>query len=108
MAEMPGMIRPDLQALPQVKDRMTFLYLELAQACGQMLDGTFPRTRGGDPVDLNVTTRNYPLFPARAGVIPKLLSVLRYAIPFPRTCGGDPHGRNHRRSKILFSPHTRG
>lgn len=43
MAEMPGMIRPDLQALPQVRDRMTFLYLELAQACGQMLDGTFPR-----------------------------------------------------------------
>ena len=49
MAEMPGMIWPDLQALPQVRDRMTFLYLELAQACGQMLDGTFPRTRGGDP-----------------------------------------------------------
>ena len=49
MAEMPGMIRPDLQALPQVRDRMTFLYLKLAQACGQMLDGTFPRTRGGDP-----------------------------------------------------------
>ena len=49
MAEMPDMIRPDLQALPQVRDRMTFLYLELAQACGQMLDGTFPRTRGGDP-----------------------------------------------------------
>ena len=39
MAEMPGMIRPDLQALPQVRDRMTFLYLELAQACGQKLDG---------------------------------------------------------------------
>ena len=56
MAEMPGMIRPDLQALPQVKDRMTFLYLELAQACGQMLDGTFPRTRGGDPNVLK--TRN--------------------------------------------------
>ena len=52
MAEMPGMIRPDLQALPQVRDRMTFLYLELAQACGQMLDGTFPRTRGGDPADI--------------------------------------------------------
>ena len=28
MSERPGMIRPDLQALPQVKDRMTFLYLE--------------------------------------------------------------------------------
>ena len=51
MAEMPGMIRPDLQALPQVRDRMTFLYLELAQACGQMLDETFPRIRGGDPND---------------------------------------------------------
>ena len=50
MAEMPGMIRPDLQALPQVRDRMTFLYLELAQTCGQMLAGTFPRTRGGDPL----------------------------------------------------------
>lgn len=49
MAEMPGMIRPDLQALPQVRDRMTFLYLEHAQACGQMLDGTFPRIRGDDP-----------------------------------------------------------
>ena len=49
MDEMPGMIRPDLQALPQVRDRMTFLYLELAQACGQMLDETFPRIRGGDP-----------------------------------------------------------
>ena len=54
MAEMPGMIRPDLQALPQVKDRMTFLYLELAQACGQMLDGTFPRTRGGDPEIISI------------------------------------------------------
>lgn len=52
MAEMPGMIRPDLQALPQVRDRMTFLCLELAQACGQMLDGTFPRTRRGDPTVL--------------------------------------------------------
>ena len=56
MAEMPGMIRPDLQALPQVKDRMTFLYLELAQACGQMLDGTFPRTRGGDPSKAQAVT----------------------------------------------------
>lgn len=54
MDEMPGMIRPDLQALPQVRDRMTFWYLELAQACGQMLDGTFPRTRGGDPAILRM------------------------------------------------------
>lgn len=28
MPEMPGIARPDLQALPQIRDRMTFLYLE--------------------------------------------------------------------------------
>lgn len=28
MAEVPGMIRPELQALPQIRDRMTFIYLE--------------------------------------------------------------------------------
>jgi CRISPR-associated protein Cas1 len=28
MSEMPGMVKPDLQALPQIKDRMTFIYLE--------------------------------------------------------------------------------
>ena len=28
MADPPGMMRPELQSLPQVKDRMTFLYLE--------------------------------------------------------------------------------
>lgn len=28
MADMPGMKRPELQALPQIKDRMTFIYLE--------------------------------------------------------------------------------
>ena len=28
MDKLPGMIRPDLQALPQIKDRMTFLYFE--------------------------------------------------------------------------------
>ena len=28
VSQMPGMVRPDLQALPQIKDRLTFLYLE--------------------------------------------------------------------------------
>ena len=28
MADIPGMIRPELQALPQIRDRMTFIYLE--------------------------------------------------------------------------------
>ena len=67
MAEMPGMIRPDLQALPQVKDRMTFLYLELAQACGQMLDGTFPRIRGGDPNAEIVRVVRVPFSPHTRG-----------------------------------------
>ena len=67
MAEMPGMIRPDLQALPQVKDRMTFLYLELAQACGQMLDGTFPRIRGGDPIGVTTTQQMIDFSPHTRG-----------------------------------------
>ena len=71
MAEMPGMIRPDLQALPQVRDRMTFLYLELAQACGQMLDGTFPRTRGGDPCHLKHSFTPNCFSPHTRGVIQK-------------------------------------
>ena len=28
MVQQPGMIRPDLQALPQIRERMTFIYLE--------------------------------------------------------------------------------
>lgn len=67
MAEMPGMIRPDLQALPQVRDRMTFLYLELAQACDQMLDGTFPRTRGGDPTAYQRAMADMNFSPHRRG-----------------------------------------
>ncbi len=78
MAEMPGMIRPDLQALPQVRDRMTFLYLELAQACGhagvilellrrRMNDGAFPRIRGGDPKRYNIDQKNGNFSPHTRG-----------------------------------------
>ena len=67
MDEMLGMIRPDLQALPQVRDRMTFLYLELAQACGQMLDGTFPRIRGGDPSFTLKCSLTFPFSPHTRG-----------------------------------------
>ena len=87
MAEMPGMIRPDLQALPQVRDRMTFLYLELAQACGQMLDGAFP---------------------AHAGVIPAELQMLDVGCSFPRIRGGDPIKGVFDDSIQHFSPHARG
>ena len=108
MAEMPGMIRPDLQALPQVRDRMTFLYLELAQACGQMLDGTFPRIRGGDPQYSKLQTIMAGLFPARAGVIPYSAVVALSLAPFPRIRGGDPQSQPSPRSVHPFSPHTRG
>ena len=87
MAEMPGMIRPDLQALPQVRDRMTFLYLELAQACGQMLDGAFP---------------------AHAVVIPAELQMLDVGCSFPRIRGGDPNIKRVIGAHWGFSPHTRG
>ena len=52
MDEMPDMIRPDLQSLPQVKDRMTFLYLEhctLGRQDGAITVTSFPRIREGDP-----------------------------------------------------------
>ena len=128
MAEMPGMIRPDLQALPQVRDRMTFLYLELAQACGQMLDGTFPRTRGGDPggfthggsiAGFSPHTRGcsqmqeqagkyWVLFPAHAGVIPAVRCCRAGKTAFPRTRGGDPKEFRAKIDQYDFSPHTRG
>lgn len=31
MTQLSGIIRPDLQALPRIQDRMTFLYLEHCQ-----------------------------------------------------------------------------
>ena len=35
MSKLPGMVRPELQDLPQVKDRLTFLYLERCQLSRQ-------------------------------------------------------------------------
>ena len=56
MDEMPGMIRPDLQALPQVKERIFSPHLFPACAGVILAAGTrraaiaaFPRTCGGDP-----------------------------------------------------------
>ena len=42
MAEMSGMIKPSLQALPQIRDRMTFIYLERCQLGRQ--DGAITAT----------------------------------------------------------------
>lgn len=55
MAEIHGILRPELQALPQIADRMTFL---LFPAHAGVIPGhtvslpglcAIPRTRGGDP-----------------------------------------------------------
>ena len=56
MGEPVGMIRPELQALPQIRERMTFIYLEHSKlnredsAITAADERAFPRTRGGDPI----------------------------------------------------------
>ena len=90
MDDVPGMIRPDLQALPQVRDRMTFLYLEHC-------------TLGRQDGAITVT-----LFPAYAGVIPNDEQIMKYLGAFPRTRGGDPVMAKDEKTFIGFSPHTRG
>ena len=90
MDDVPGMIRPDLQALPQVRDRMTFLYLEHC-------------TLGRQDGAITVT-----LFPAHAGVIPLILLVYSAIDSFPRIRGGDPFCGMTFSPAPSFSPHTRG
>lgn len=90
MDDVPGMIRPDLQALPQVRDRMTFLYLEHC-------------TLGRQDGAITVT-----LFPAHAGVIPNDEQIMKYLGAFPRTRGGDPLLKVCHLLRFDFSPHTRG
>lgn len=90
MDDVPGMIRPDLQALPQVRDRMTFLYLEHC-------------TLGRQDGAITVT-----LFPAYAGVIPNDEQIMKYLGAFPRTRGGDPDSAVAPYTAKNFSPHTRG
>ena len=90
MDDVPGMIRPDLQALPQVRDRMTFLYLEHC-------------TLGRQDGAITVT-----LFPAHAGVILCFSWWTRHPASFPRTRGGDPKTANKTKRINVFSPHTRG
>ena len=50
----------------------------------------------------------FSLFPAHAGVIPKLEIMGRKGSPFPRTRGGDPMRLSFRIFIFFFSPHTRG
>ena len=76
--KLPGIERPDLQALPQIGDRMTFLYLEHCQLNRE--DGAilirddrgsrtlpFPRVGGGDPSTLSRLSLALPFSPRRRG-----------------------------------------
>ena len=90
MDGMPGMIRPDLQALPQVKDRIFS-----------------PHMRGGSQ-PYHGGPEEAKLFPAYAGVIPVCWKPARPSAAFPRTCGGDPLPTRQEKEAADFSPHTRG
>ena len=100
MDEMPGMIRPDLQALPQVKDRMTFLYLEHCTLGRQ--DGAITVTDEKGVVSIPA---------AGTAVLPLGPGTPACTEPPPRICGGGggdsgPSVRPPR--KESFSPHMRG
>ena len=60
MTNLPGMERPDLQALPRIQDRMTFLYLGVIPAsfCFWVMPSSFPRASGGDPTASDTITRS--------------------------------------------------
>ena len=105
MDEMPGMIRPDLQALPQVKDRMTFLYLEHCTLGRQ--DGAITVTDEKGVVQIPAAGISV-LFPAYAGVIPATSRTSARPTTFPRTRGGDPSNAALYACLIYFSPHMRG
>ena len=102
MDEMPGMIRPDLQALPQVKDRMTFLYLEHC-------------TLGRQDGAITVTDEKGVVSIPAAGISVRLLgpgtrvTTAPWSLwAFPRIRGGDPEWFRDENLQQPFSPHTRG
>ena len=81
MGEPVGMIRPELQALPQIRERMTFIYLEhsklnredsaitAADERGTVYipAASFPRTRGGDPYQPRIRSKLQYVSPQTRG-----------------------------------------
>ena len=51
---------------------------------------------------------NDALFPACAGVIPKMGTCSTCSATFPRMCGGDPGSTRVQLEVTAFSPHVRG
>ena len=81
MGEPVGMIRPELQTLPQIRERMTFIYLEHSKLNREDSAITAADERG---------------------------TVYIPAASFPRTRGGDPNSSGLCKASDFFSPHTRG
>ena len=128
MDDVLGMIRPDLQALPQVRDRMTFLYLEHCTLGRQ--DGAITVTDEKGIVQIPAAGISVLLLGPGTRVTHRAMELMgdtgvgavwvgehgvRYyahgrplTTPFPRTRGGDPTVQNTTRDIIDFSPHTRG
>ena len=107
---MPGMIRPDLQALAQ--------HFQLAEKSGASRPAGLPsdttgllQTEGnsGTIATGGTVLRDlFSLFPAYAGVIPTALLTQAVWQPFPRIGGGDPIAGAIACNVVNFSPHTRG
>ena len=80
----------------------------LCDVVALVIFGTFPRTRGGDPIWAVEDTTLILLFPAHAGVIPFPIRFVKGHLSFPRTRGGDPKANVTTARIKIFSPHTRG
>lgn len=94
MAQQNGIEKPDLHALPTISDRMTFIYLEHCKVSRENgavtatdLDGTVYIPAAAITVLL---LGPGTLFPAYAGVIPYIATLLSAHNTFPRLRGGDP------------------
>ena len=108
MDEMPGMIRPDLQALPQVKDRMTFLYLEHCTLGRQ--DGAITVTDEKGVVSVPAAGISVLLLGPGTRVTHRAMELMgdTGVGTFPRIRGGDPLKLFELSATLGFSLHMRG
>ena len=74
----------------------------------QRVRDPYPRTRGGDPFQMQVRPLRITLIPAHAGVILDELDEWELDETYPRTRGGDPYFVAQKRGDFILSPHTRG
>ena len=103
MDEMPGMIRPDLQALfPACAGVNPWRRSPLRSV------PPFPRLCGGDPIFFESTDYGKVFSPPTRGVIPISARTSARSASFPRLCGGDPTDGTLYHEDTTFSPPVRG